>query len=104
MARLGATELDVFGLCLGGNVFGWTADERASFEVLDAFVAGGGNLIDTPYQYSAFVPGNHGGESETIIGRWLQSRGARDRVVVASKVGRLPGFEGLAPANIRTAI
>src|SRR5262249_42679757 len=93
MPRVG--ELDVFPLCLGGNVFGWTADERASFEVLDAFVEGGGNLIDTADQYSAFAPGNHGGESETIIGRWLAARGARDRVLLASKVGRRPGYEGL---------
>jgi aryl-alcohol dehydrogenase-like predicted oxidoreductase len=104
MARLGSTGPDVFPLCLGGNVFGWTADEPSSFAVLDAFLEGGGNLVDTADQYSAFVPGNHGGESETIIGRWMRRRGVRDRVVLASKVGKRPGFEGLAPANIRRVV
>ncbi len=102
MARLG--DIDVLPLCLGGNVFGWTADERASFAVLDAFLAGGGSVIDTADQYSAFVPGNVGGESETIIGRWMRARGVRERVVLATKVGRRPGLEGLAPATIRTGI
>jgi aryl-alcohol dehydrogenase-like predicted oxidoreductase len=104
MARIGATDLDVFALCLGGNVFGWTADESASFAVLDAFVEGGGNLIDTSDSYSAFVPGNVGGESEAIIGRWLRTRGRRDDVLLATKVGRRPGHLGLSRANIATAI
>jgi aryl-alcohol dehydrogenase-like predicted oxidoreductase len=104
MPRLGRGTLDVFGLCLGGNVFGWTADERASFAVLDAYVAGGGNFVDTADQYSAFVPGNVGGESETIIGRWMHARGNRADVVLASKVGKKPGRQGLAPANIRAGI
>jgi aryl-alcohol dehydrogenase (NADP+) len=104
MTRLGATDLDHFPLCLGGNVFGWTADERASFEVLDAFVAGGGNLIDTADSYSAFAEGNVGGESETILGRWLHARGNRDEVLLATKVGRRPGYLGLSRANIRTSI
>ena len=101
MAQLGTTGLDVLPLCLGGNVFGWTADERASFAVLDAFVDGGGTLVDTADQYSAFVPGNEGGESETIIGRWLRTTGKRDRIVLASKVGRRRGYEGLSAVNIR---
>ena len=75
MARIGATEIEVFPLALGGNVFGWTADERQSFDVLDAFRAGGGNFIDTADSYSHWAPGNSGGESETIIGRWLKARG-----------------------------
>jgi aryl-alcohol dehydrogenase-like predicted oxidoreductase len=103
LARIGSTDLDVFQLCLGGNVFGWTADEEASFAVLDAYVAGGGNFVDTADSYSAFAPGNSGGESETIIGNWMSARGNRDSVVVATKVARLPGREGLAPDNIRAA-
>jgi aryl-alcohol dehydrogenase-like predicted oxidoreductase len=82
MARLGRTDLDVFGLCLGGNVFGWTADEERSRAVLDAYVAGGGNFVDTANSYLV----EHG-RSETIIGRWLADRGNRDDVVVATKVG-----------------
>jgi aryl-alcohol dehydrogenase-like predicted oxidoreductase len=74
-------------LCLGGNVFGWTADEPTSFAVLDAYLAGGGNFIDTAEVYSAWVPGNSGGESETVIGNWLAARGNRDQVVIATKVG-----------------
>ena len=104
MAQLGTTGLDVLPLCLGGNVFGWTADERASFAVLDAFVDGGGSLVDTADQYSAFAPGNQGGESETIIGRWLRSSGKRDRIVLASKVGKRRGYEGLSAVNIRRVI
>jgi aryl-alcohol dehydrogenase (NADP+) len=103
MARIGSTGLDVFELCLGGNVFGWTADEQASFAVLDAYADAGGNFVDTADSYSAFAPGNSGGESETIIGNWMAARGNRDRVVVATKVARLPGREGLAADNIRAA-
>jgi aryl-alcohol dehydrogenase-like predicted oxidoreductase len=103
MGRIPNTNLDVFPLCLGGNVFGWTADERQSFEVLDAYVAAGGNFIDTADVYSAWVPGHAGGESETIIGRWMATRGARDRMVIATKVGMKPGLKGLSPATIRTA-
>jgi aryl-alcohol dehydrogenase-like predicted oxidoreductase len=91
-------------ICLGGNVFGWTADRDASFAVLDAFLAGGGNFIDSADSYSAFAPGNSGGESETVIGEWLAARpGARERVVIATKVGKHPDFMGLAPANIQAA-
>jgi aryl-alcohol dehydrogenase-like predicted oxidoreductase len=103
LARIGGTDLDVFPLCLGGNVFGWTADEPTSFDVLDAYTAGGGNFVDTADSYSAFHPGNSGGESETIIGNWMAARGNRDDVVVATKVGQLPGRQGLAADNIRGA-
>jgi aryl-alcohol dehydrogenase-like predicted oxidoreductase len=84
---LGRTDLEVFPLCLGGNVFGWTADEAQSFEVLDAYVEAGGNFIDTADQYSNWVPGHKGGESETVLGRWLRDRGNRDQIVLATKVG-----------------
>jgi aryl-alcohol dehydrogenase-like predicted oxidoreductase len=76
-ARLGKTDLFVSRLCLGGNVFGWTADESNSFAVLDAFAAAGGNFIDTADTYSSWVPGHVGGESESIIGRWMAARGNR---------------------------
>nr|WP_237465045.1 aldo/keto reductase [Leucobacter luti] len=88
---------------MGGNVFGWTADRAASFEVLDAFVAGGGDFVDTADGYSHWVPGHTGGESETIIGEWLAARGTRDRVVLATKVSTHPEFAGLAAANVRAA-
>ncbi len=84
---LGRSGLDVAPLVLGGNVFGWTADERASFEVLDAFAGAGFTMIDTADSYSSWVPGHEGGESETIIGRWLKRRGRRDDVLVATKCG-----------------
>ncbi|WP_191297862.1 aldo/keto reductase [Lentzea cavernae] len=92
MPILSTTDLDVSRLCLGGNVFGWTADEDQSFAVLDAYVEAGGNFVDTADVYSAWADGNSGGESETILGRWLAKRGDRDQVVVASKVGMLAGF------------
>jgi aryl-alcohol dehydrogenase-like predicted oxidoreductase len=98
------TGLDVFDLCLGGNVFGWTADEAESFAVLDAYVEAGGNFVDSADSYSHFAPGNSGGESETIIGRWLAARGNRDEIVIATKVGKFPGLEGTAPAIVRTAV
>jgi aryl-alcohol dehydrogenase-like predicted oxidoreductase len=103
MAKLGNTDLDVFGLCLGGNVFGWTADEDASFAILDAYAAAGGNFIDTADVYSLWVPGNTGGDSERIIGRWMKSRGNRDAMVIATKVAKLPSRPGLSAANIRAA-
>ena len=84
---LGNTGMHVAPLALGGNVFGWTADERASFDVLDAFVAGGFDLIDTANSYSRWVSGHHGGESESVIGRWIAKRGRHDDVVIATKVG-----------------
>ena len=103
MPLLPHTFLDVFPLCLGGNVFGWTADERQSFDVLDAYHAAGGNFIDTADAYSAWLPGHSGGESEAIIGRWMAARGTRNRMVIATKVGVAPGLKGLAPETIRTA-
>lgn len=95
--------LTISRLCLGANVFGWTADRDASFAVLDAYVAAGGNAIDTADSYMWRVPGNSGGESETILGAWLAARGNRDDVVVATKVGALPSREGLSATNIRAA-
>jgi aryl-alcohol dehydrogenase-like predicted oxidoreductase len=103
MRTIASTQLSVFPLCLGGNVFGWTVDEPSAFAVLDAYAAAGGNFIDSADSYSAWVPGNPGGESETIIGRWMAARGNRDDIVVATKVGKLPGLTGLAPATIRRA-
>ena len=105
MTRIGTSDLDVFPLALGGNVFGWTADRGASFEILDAFRGGGGNFIDTADSYSAWVPGHEGGESETIIGEWLASRGLRhdEGVTIATKVSQHTQFRGLAAANVRAA-
>lgn len=85
--RLGRTELDIAPLVLGGNVFGWTADEKTSFDLLDRFVEAGFDTIDTADSYSRWVPGNSGGESETIIGKWMKSRGNRESVTVITKVG-----------------
>jgi aryl-alcohol dehydrogenase-like predicted oxidoreductase len=104
VVRLGGSDLEVFPLCLGGNVFGWTADEAASFDVLDAYVAGGGNFVDTSDSYSAFAPGNVGGESETVLGNWFASRGNRSDIVLATKVGRKPDRRGLSRDNIRAAV
>lgn len=103
--RLGATNMETVPLVLGGNVFGWTADKTASFAILDAFVARGGSMIDTADVYSAWVPGHSGGESETMIGEWLKRSGKRDDVIIATKVGMLPGEGGdkLAPARIAAA-
>lgn len=103
--QLGNSDLHVAPLVLGGNVFGWTADRAASFAVLDAFVAGGGTMIDTADVYSAWVPGHKGGESETVLGEWLRERGGRDRVQIATKVGMLPidGRQGLSPDHIQAA-
>jgi aryl-alcohol dehydrogenase (NADP+) len=103
MLRLGNTDLTVHPLCLGGNVFGWTADEPASFAVLDAYAAAGGNFVDTADSYSAWVDGNSGGESEAILGRWMTSRGNRERIVVATKVGRKPDRKGLSAPTIHAA-
>ncbi|NEC07523.1 aldo/keto reductase [Streptomyces sp. SID7909] len=103
LRNLGPSGLQVFPLCLGGNVFGWTADEAQSFAVLDAYAAAGGNFVDTADAYSHWVPGNQGGESETVIGKWLASRGNRSDVVVATKVGALPGYKGLSAPTIKSA-
>lgn len=101
MRPLGRSGIEVGPLALGGNVFGWTIDEAASFKVLDAFVASGLNLIDTADVYSVWVPGHTGGESEAIIGKWFQKSGARGRVVIATKVGlEVGGGKGLSRAHI----
>ncbi|MGH3378372.1 MAG: aldo/keto reductase [Actinoallomurus sp.] len=96
MTRIAGTDLDVFPLCLGGNVFGWTADEDASFAVLDAYAEAGGDFIDTADLYA-------GNESERIIGRWLARRGRRDDIVIATKVGMAPGLKNLRAETIRVA-
>ncbi|MFD6419366.1 aldo/keto reductase [Streptomyces sp. NPDC060194] len=103
LRTLGTSDLQVFPLALGGNVFGWTADESASFAVLDAYTAAGGNFVDTADVYSAWVDGNSGGESETVIGRWLAARGRRDDVLIATKVSQHPAFQGLSADNIKAA-
>ncbi|MEU3130573.1 aldo/keto reductase [Streptomyces sp. NPDC047726] len=100
---LGSSSLQVFPLALGGNVFGWTADEERTFAVLDAYVAAGGNFIDTADSYSAWIPGNEGGESETLIGKWLAAGSRRDDVVIATKVGAHPSYKGLSPTTIKAA-
>jgi aryl-alcohol dehydrogenase-like predicted oxidoreductase len=104
--QLGKSQLKVAPLAFGGNVFGWTADEAASFKLLDAFVAAGFNLVDTADVYSKWVPGNKGGESETVIGKWLKQSGQRDKVVIATKVGAemAPDKKGLSPQYIEKAI
>lgn len=103
ITRLGDTDLDVFPLCLGGNVFGWSIDEESSFAVLDAFSQAGGNFIDTADSYGRGGPGG-AGESERIIGRWMASRGNRDELVIATKVGMSPDLHGLSAATIARGI
>ncbi|MFF9607474.1 aldo/keto reductase [Streptomyces sp. NPDC014684] len=103
LRKLGSSDLEVFPLALGGNVFGWTADEKTSFDVLDAYTAAGGNFVDTADSYSAWIEGNKGGESETIIGKWVKARGNRSDVVIATKVSQHPEYQGLSAANIRAA-
>jgi aryl-alcohol dehydrogenase-like predicted oxidoreductase len=98
--ELGKSGIAISPFMLGGNVFGWTIDEAASFAVLDAFVDQGGDAIDTADVYSAWVPGNAGGESETIIGKWLKRSGKRDKVVIATKVGMWPKRLGIKAENI----
>lgn len=102
MTLIGRSDLDVLPLSLGGNVFGWTADRDASFAILDAFVAGGGNFIDTADGYSHWIEGNSGGESETILGEWLASRRPQG-LTIATKVSTHPQFAGLAADNVRAA-
>jgi aryl-alcohol dehydrogenase-like predicted oxidoreductase len=103
---LGRSGLQVSPICFGGNVFGWTVDEATSFNLLDAWVDAGLNFIDTADLYSRWAPGHTGGESETIIGKWLKRSGKRDKVVLATKVGKDmgDGKVGLAPAYIRSAV
>ncbi len=104
--QLGRSALQVSPLCFGGNVFGWTVDEATSFSLLDAWVAAGFNFVDTADVYSIWAPGHVGGESETVIGNWLRRSGNRDRVVLATKVGKPmgPGKQGLSAAYIRQAV
>jgi aryl-alcohol dehydrogenase-like predicted oxidoreductase len=104
--KLGSSNLTVSPLCLGGNVFGWTADEKTSFAILDALVAAGFNFIDTADVYSRWAPGNKGGESETIIGNWLKRTGNRTKVAIATKVGMEmgPNEKGLSKAYIFRAV
>jgi aryl-alcohol dehydrogenase-like predicted oxidoreductase len=100
---LGRSGLSIPPLVLGGNVFGWTVDQAGAFAVLDAFVGAGLSMIDTADAYPAWVPGNQGGESETLIGNWLAQGGRRDKVVIATKVAKWSRHPGLAPATIRAA-
>ncbi len=104
--RLGGSDIEIYPLVLGGNVFGWTMDESKAFGILDAFVDAGGNMIDTADTYSTWVTGHKGGESETIIGKWLKKRGNRNKVVIATKVGSEmgPGRKGLSKAYIMRAV
>ena len=101
---LGRSGLSIAPLVFGGNVLGWTADEATSLSLLDAFVAGGFDCIDTADVYSAWVPGHTGGESETVIGKWLKRRGRRDDVVIATKVGMWPKHNGLKRDTIMAAV
>jgi len=104
--RLGQSSLYIAPLAFGGNVFGWSADEKTSFALLDAFVGAGCNFIDSADVYSRWVPGNQGGESETILGRWLKARGNRDKVIVATKLGieMAPGRKGLSRGYMMQAV
>jgi aryl-alcohol dehydrogenase-like predicted oxidoreductase len=102
--KIGTSDLQVASLVLGGNVFGWTADERTSFSILDAFVDHGLNFIDTADVYSAWVDGHHGGESEAIIGKWFKESGKRDKIVLATKVGMLSTRTGLSEVNVEAAV
>jgi aryl-alcohol dehydrogenase-like predicted oxidoreductase len=101
---LGRSGLSTAPLVFGGNVFGWTADEATSHRLLDAFVDGGFNAVDTADVYSAWVPGHTGGESESVIGRWLKARGKRDDVLILTKVAMWPAQPGLSAANIAAAV
>jgi len=100
---LGRSGLHVHPLCFGGNVFGWTADRDTSFALLDAFVGEGFEFVDTADSYSAWVPGHDGGESESLIGEWIAARGARDKLIIATKVAKWKKQPGLKAANIIAA-
>ena len=104
MTRIPGIETDLFPLNLGGNSFGWTSDEPTTHAVLDAFTAAGGNFVDTADGYSSWVPGNSGGESERMIGSWLATRGNREEVVVATKVGMYDPHVGLSRASVRAGL
>lgn len=103
MRNIGTSDLKIFPLALGGNTFGWTADQAASEDVLDRFTDAGGNFIDTADSYSHWVAGHGGGESETIIGEWMKTRSRRDDVVIATKVGSHPQYPGLSATNVLDA-
>ena len=104
--RLGNSGIEISPLVLGGNVFGWTVDEPTSFKLLDSFVSSGFNCIDTADTYTTWVPGNKGGESETIIGKWLKRNGNRDQIIIATKCGKDmgPGKKGLSKSYIKSAV
>lgn len=104
--RLGNSDIEVAPLALGGNVFGWTVDEAMSFRILDGFTEAGFSLVDTADTYSRWVPGNSGGESETILGKWMKLRGNRNKVIIATKVGSEvgPGEKGLSKSYIMQAV
>lgn len=104
MIRIPGTNLEIFPLNLGGNTFGWTSDEQQSFEVLDAFVAAGGNFIDTADSYAIWGDGLVGGESEAVIGKWMKARGNRKDIIIATKVGGLPTRPGLSRENAEAAL
>src|SRR3954467_6892583 len=106
LRALGRSAIQVSPLCFGGNVFGWTVDEKTSFDLLDAWLDAGFNFIDTADVYSRWHPGNSGGESEAIIGKWLKARGNRDKVIIASKLGNEmgPGKRGLSRKYMMQAV
>jgi aryl-alcohol dehydrogenase-like predicted oxidoreductase len=104
LRQLGRSGLSIAPIAFGGNVFRWSVDEQRTFQLLDAFVDAGFNLIDTADVYSAWVPGNRGGESETLIGKWLKRSGKRDQVLIATKVAKWVEHRGLSPMNINEAI
>ena len=102
--RIGTSELEISRLALGGNVFGWTADKQTSCDILDAYVEGGGNVIDLADSYPHWAPGCSGGESEEIVGHWMHERGNRSDVVICTKVGKFPGNQGLSYSQIISGI
>jgi len=103
MIKLANTDLTVYPLCLGGNVFGYSAGKESSEAVLSFYADNGGNFIDTADMYSQWAPGHIGGESETIIGDWMKKRGNREQMIIATKVGKLDTKPGLSPSNIISA-
>lgn len=104
MTRIPRTELEIFPLNLGGNTFGWTADPETSVDVLDAFVAAGGNFIDTADSYAMWQEGSDGGDSERVLGEWMQERGNRKDIIIATKVGGLASRKGLSRDNVDAAL
>ena len=106
LREIGRSGLAVSSICLGGNVFGWTADEKTSFDLLDAFVAAGFNFVDSADVYSRWHPGNQGGDSETILGQWLKARGNRDKIIIATKLGieMGPDMKGLSRRYMMQAV